>query len=118
MLMVTATSIASAHGDVLFPDDAADNANDASQAVTYQNLQGMRLEIAQGLVQGGSIPAPEGQSFYHDGVIKIESEQDKAAFQHWWGTVSQNGSKFESYAQEGYNEANAEFSSDDDKHGN
>lgn len=117
MLLVTASSIAAAHGDVLFPDDAADNASDESQAVTYQNLQGMRLEIAQGLVQGGKIPAPEGLSFYHDGVIKIENDQDKAAFQHWWGTVSQDGSKFESYAQEGFNEANNQSTPNDEKHG-
>ncbi|NEA33155.1 hypothetical protein [Streptomyces sp. SID13031] len=116
-LVVISSELAAANGDALFPTDNATKAADASQAVTYRNLQGMRIEIAQGLLQSGTLTPPVGRSFCQGGVIKIRTEQEAVEFKDWWSTVGSQATDFEDRAQKGFMEANAIFAANANKHG-
>lgn len=92
--------------ELLFPTDEIEKSAGAAERATFQAINSMREEVAQGLLQAGKVPPPpKNASFVHNGVILPRTAEEDAMFTEWWNTLPARLTDLEDDAMNGFGRA-------------
>lgn len=100
--------------DTLFPSDAASTYTSEAQFLMNQDVDDMRLFVAQGYADAGVHRPPAGAPFVHDGTIAPRTDAEKAAFDNWYARLPRDTAGLTD-AADGFLAAAAQFAPNDDK---